>query len=84
MQPKPSEQEFSKEVWSEVAKDMAERVHKGEQTYGTRLKTFNSRHALTDLYEELLDAVFYLKQHLMEQEQYREWMQSNLDRKDTP
>lgn len=36
--------------------------------YGTHLQPNNGRNALVDLYEELVDAVLYLKQLMIEQE----------------
>lgn len=53
-------------VWSEVMADLAERVRLGKTKYGTELRVSNGRSALTDLYQELLDAVQYCKQRLME------------------
>jgi hypothetical protein len=55
-------------VWSLVIKDMAERDASGASKYGTRLQPFNGRKALIDLYQELLDAVVYLRQVIYEQE----------------
>ena len=53
-------------VTDAVIKDLADRREMGRAKYGTELKTFNGRSAMVDLYQELLDAVLYLKQFLME------------------
>jgi hypothetical protein len=55
-------------VTVEVIKDMLLRREQGMKKYGTELKTDNGRDALTDLYQELLDAVNYVKQELMERD----------------
>lgn len=57
-----------KEVTAQVIKDLEARKEQGIEKYGTPLQTHNGRRPLVDLYQELLDAVQYLKQHLMEQE----------------
>ena len=36
--------------------------------YGTGLQTFNGRDALIDLYQELMDAVMYLRQLIAEED----------------
>lgn len=46
--------------------DIEERSRIGIEHYGTELMTFNGRDAVRDLYEELLDALVYLKQAQME------------------
>jgi len=43
----------------------------GITRYGTALQPFNGRNAKLDLYEELLDAVMYLKQDLTETDELR-------------
>jgi len=55
-------------VWDLVLKDMAERDAIGEQKYGTRLQPHNGRDALVDLYQELLDAVVYIRQTIYERD----------------
>lgn len=55
-------------VQSLVRDDLAAREQVGRHRYGTSLQPFNGRDALVDLYEELLDAVCYLKQYMVEQE----------------
>ncbi len=51
-----------------VIQDIGYRMQMGLQAYGTYLKTSNGRDALVDLYQELLDAVLYLRQLLAERE----------------
>lgn len=51
-----------------VISDLRDRKAMGIEKYGTALQPFNGRRALVDLYEELLDAVLYLRQHLLEEE----------------
>jgi hypothetical protein len=54
------------EVTPLVVCDLIKRSTKGTKEYGEPLTTYNKRKALVDLYEELLDAACYLKQHLLE------------------
>jgi hypothetical protein len=49
-----------------VIQDIKARKAKGMNQYGVPLQANNGRNSLLDLYEELLDAVQYLKQHLEE------------------
>jgi hypothetical protein len=51
-----------------VAADVAERKRVGIERYGTPLQAFNGRDALRDLYEELLDAVQYVRQLMYERD----------------
>jgi hypothetical protein len=51
-----------------VLADVAERKRVGIERYGVPLQGFNGRDALRDLYEELLDAVQYLRQALYERD----------------
>ena len=51
-----------------VIEDIEKRIAVGVERYGTVLQPFNGRDALLDLYEELLDAVVYTKQLLVEME----------------
>ncbi len=55
------------EVWPLVIADMQERNREGVRKYGTPLRANNGRRALVDLYQEMLDGVVYLRQHLEEQ-----------------
>lgn len=51
-----------------VLADIEARVKLGKKRYGTLLYTNNGRSALWDLYQELLDAVMYCRQVILEQE----------------
>jgi hypothetical protein len=51
-----------------VIEDLLARTRKGVATYGKPLQSFNGRVAERDMYEELLDAVQYAKQNLLEAE----------------
>jgi hypothetical protein len=55
-------EELQFEGYEELAKDIHERAEMGKQKYGTLLKPFNGRNALTDLKQELLDGIVYAKQ----------------------
>jgi hypothetical protein len=45
---------------------MQARDHAGRQKYGMPLQAHNGRDPLVDLYQELLDAVVYLRQAIEE------------------
>lgn len=60
----------TKPTWDLVIEDMKERDAKGRKEYGVPLVPFNGRNSLLDLYEELLDAVVYIKNLLIEQEAF--------------
>jgi hypothetical protein len=47
--------------------DLEARAQMGMAKYGTRLKAHNGRSALVDLYQELMDAFVYMRQHIEEQ-----------------
>jgi len=49
-----------------VLADIRERIELGRQRYGTYLMTHNGLDAAQNAYEELIDAVFYTKQDMME------------------
>ena len=66
-QPKPKKNNLPA-VWSLVIKDMKERDEFGLNKYGVRLQPYNGRNSLQDLYEELLDAVVYIRQLIYETE----------------
>lgn len=55
-------------IWALVVRDMVERDRVGRERYGVPLRAFNGRDGLRDLYEELLDAVVYLRQVLEERD----------------
>jgi hypothetical protein len=62
--PAPGEQV----VLHHVINDLNARAEMGLHKYNTLLMTNNGRDALLDLYQELLDAVMYLKQFMLERE----------------
>lgn len=55
-------------VWESVVEDMNIRDQAGCFKYGTPLQAHNGRDAKLDLYQELLDAVVYCKQDMIEEE----------------
>lgn len=55
-------------VWGLVMNDMIDRDTWGRSKYGTPLQPFNGRDALTDCYQELLDACVYMRQLLFERD----------------
>lgn len=55
-------------VFDLVRKDLTSRENYGIVTYGEPLTTDNGRDALADAYQELLDLVLYLRQHLEERD----------------
>ena len=55
-------------VWDLVIRDINDRDAFGQKKYNTRLQPFNGRNVLVDLYQELLDAVVYVRQLIYEQE----------------
>ena len=64
----PERNHFSLPVTDQVVCDLYKRRKKGTTKYGKELLSHNGRDPLIDLYQELLDAVLYLRQHLMERE----------------
>lgn len=64
VQPEPTGN--GKDVTALVIADLSARSEAGAKKYGTKLKTFNGRDATVDLYQELLDAVCYLRQLIEE------------------
>ncbi len=54
--------------WDLVMRDMKDRDSWGRTKYGTPLQPFNGRDALTDTYQELLDACVYMRQLLFERD----------------
>ena len=65
-QPKPKRNNTNPDTWDEVIKDMNARNEFGKNKYGVALKPFNGRDSLLDIYEELLDAVVYIKNLIIE------------------
>lgn len=59
-------EELEYDGYEELANDIHERAEMGKQKYGTLLKPFNGRNALNDLYQEVLDAIVYMRQALYE------------------
>jgi|SRR5579863_5373763 len=51
---------------NEIADDIEARIRLGERKYGTRLKAFNGREPLMDLYQEVLDGINYSQQCVIE------------------
>jgi hypothetical protein len=49
-----------------VNRDISAKVKAGQLKYGTKLMSGNGRDPLIDLYQELIDAVFYLRQLIEE------------------
>lgn len=55
-------------VWDLVLEDIRVRDDFGAKKYGTRLQPHNGRDTLLDLYQEMLDAVVYLRQLIYERD----------------
>lgn len=53
-------------VWELVIQDMKQRDEFGRRKYGVPLRTFDGRDSLVDLYQELLDAVVYVRKLIEE------------------
>jgi len=62
----PSVKNNTTPVYKRVMADIEDRASLGCEKYGTYLQTFNGRDALIDLYQEMLDAVQYLRQRIDE------------------
>ena len=54
--------------WDLVMSDMRDRDAWGRSKYGTPLQPFNGRDALTDIYQEILDAAVYMRQLIFERD----------------
>lgn len=67
-QPKPISGDGSALVLPHVLADLQARADWGLAKYQTYLRTHNGRDAMVDLYQELLDAVMYVKQVMLERE----------------
>lgn len=82
-QPKP--RGSGKPIYEMVINDIKERAETGREKYGEPLKANNGRKPLVDMYQEMLDGVQYLKQHLVEEEEtmitqmYRQLEESGKD-----
>ena len=70
--PQPQPQAGKVDVAPVVLADIQARVEAGKQKYGTLLQTNNGRLALWDLYQELIDACMYIRQRILEEEQWHE------------
>ncbi len=57
---------YSESAASAMILDLQARTQLGAARYGTPLQTHNGRSARLDMYQELLDAAQYARQHLME------------------
>lgn len=66
--PEPMPERGDKIVVDELIKDIQDRKQFGFGKYGTYLMANNGRNALVDMYQELLDALIYCKQILIETE----------------
>jgi hypothetical protein len=55
---------MSKDSWKYVIKDMKKRNKWGMKQYGVPLTTATDKNLLQETYEELLDAVVYLRTEL--------------------
>lgn len=51
-----------------VIKDMQDRAEFGNKKYGTYLQAYNGRDVLVDIYQELMDAVQYVRQLMYERD----------------
>lgn len=60
----PPVENNSTPIWELVVKDMQERDLAGRAKYGTPLQANNGRKPLNDLYQELMDAVVYIRQEI--------------------
>jgi hypothetical protein len=61
-----TESDCEKQTAAVLIADMRERDRIGVERYGVRLQAHNGRNALVDAYQELLDALAYLRQALEE------------------
>ena len=62
---------MSQNIFELVHEDLRKREAKGVETYGGPLIGFDGRDMLQELYEELLDAVMYLRCLMFEHESAR-------------
>jgi hypothetical protein len=66
--PEPPPSGKGKIVYPMVLEDIRKRAKMGKEKYNTYLRVFNGRSAIKDLYDELLDGVQYIRQHIEEME----------------
>jgi hypothetical protein len=67
--PEPMPRPGKTDVTESLIAHLRERQAQGIRTYGTSLQTFNGRRALVDLREELLDALQYVEQEILERQE---------------
>lgn len=75
IRPEPKPVGGKGDVMREVILDIEGRITHGEEKYGQRVRAFNGRDAMRDLYQELMDALVYTKQNLMEGHDHDEQLQ---------
>lgn len=56
-----------------ICRDVLARKAEGMKKYGVPLQPFNGRSAMMDLYQELLDAANYMRQHIYEHSNASRW-----------
>jgi len=56
-----------------ICRDVLARKAEGMKKYGVPLQPFNGRSAMMDLYQELLDAANYMRQHIYENSDANHW-----------
>lgn len=56
-----------------ICRDIMARKAEGMKKYGVPLQPFNGRSAMMDLYQELLDAANYMRQHIYENSDGSHW-----------
>lgn len=76
-QPRPKSNDLPF-AWDLVLKDIKKRDEFGKLKYGTRLQPFNGRDTLRDVYEELLDAVVYIRTLIWERETLAEGVHNSV------
>lgn len=65
------------DVWLQIANEMVKRREVGIRRYKTAVRPFNTRDALRDLFEELLDALVYTRQTMEEKRQVNEFLEES-------
>lgn len=68
-EPKPISRPDLTSIVELVLTDLKEKTNAGEIKYGAKLTAFNGRRPLRDLYQELIDAVLYIRQEIEEREE---------------
>lgn len=81
--PTPGERAVGPQAVMRLSSLILQRTHQGVKTYGTPLQTFNGRDALQDCLEEIIDALLYLIQAMMEREaQGESWDEALMNLRD--